>query len=676
MLVISTIIYLMLSYVITLRLNKEILISDWVINFFLTTVSLNILIAEIPHFFKALNNPIIFLLIQGILAIGSIVFLIDPRQLIFNERLSRVNIKFQKWGGFEIVLHGFVFFIFIFILYVGFQGPINNSDSLHTHLIRIFYWLQHNSLENWNALNYTQISYPINISVQGLWIFLLSRSEIYFFLIQWLALVISIIAIYKISITLGARPVGALISCLISLSFPVILLQTFSFQGDVFIATFALCSTYYLLLFIKNRTKISLYISIIIISISIGTKQPIFLFIPLFCLVIFILIVMKIIKPRILLNILGLFIVSFMLFSSFKFIQSSFEKTYHVSAMVAPEFYNNFSTMDKKPMQGYMTIGLRYLYQAFSIDGIAGQLNLNLHSERIDMFKKISGYLSVDLESKQFLTEPDTPFSYSESLPINEDTAWFGILSLPVMFVVLFITLLSKDKFRINYLVLSLVLIGIFVFGVVLIRTGWGPTNGRYMTIPVLLFMPLVSFIIPKNRVTGGVIASILSIASVLLTISILTFNDSRPLVRQFELYNFQKTYINKIEVTNIFNSMYRKGLYELTSDLLKTAPNRTPLYQSDYYDKLFFQNSHQIENIEFINLYIDENQPLYLNVKKTVLEYALFGRNKTRDLYPVRNLDDIESNSYVIVSKELSQNSEDFKLIAENDDYLILFKR
>ena len=174
----------------------------------------------------------------------------------------------------------------------------------------------------------------------------------------------------------------------------------------------------------------------------------------------------------------------------------------------------------------------------------------------------------------------------------------------------------------------------------------------------------------------GGVIASILGIVSVLLTVSILTFNDSRPLVRQFELYHFQENYISKIEVTNIFNSLYRKGLYELTNDLLKTAPNRTPVDQSDYYDRLFFQNSQNIKNIEFINLYIDKNQPLYLDFKKTVLEYALFGRNKTRDLFPVRNLDSVENNSYVIVSREYFQKYEDLSIIAENDDYVILFKR
>ena len=275
MLVISAILYLILSFIITLRINKKVLISDWAIFFFLTTISVNILVVEVMHFFKALNNPGIFLFIQGLLISGSIVFLIDPWHRVFNEKISPANIKMQKWGFSEISLHGLIFSIFIFALYVGFQSPVNNSDTLHTHLVRIFYWLQHDSLANWNAIGYTQISYPLNISIQGLWLFLLTKSEIYFFLMQWLALVIAIIVIYKISIVLGARPVGALTSSLISLSFPVVLMQTYSYQGDVFIATLALCATYFLLLFIKSHSKIFLYISTIIISISIGAKQTI-----------------------------------------------------------------------------------------------------------------------------------------------------------------------------------------------------------------------------------------------------------------------------------------------------------------------------------------------------------------------------------------------------------------
>jgi len=677
MLILSIILYLILSYAITLRINKFVFLSDWAINFFLTTIGLNIIIVELLHFFKSLNNPILFLIIQGTLISILIIVIIDPRNLVFKEKISRLNIKFQNLGITEVILHGIIFSILIFVIYVGLQSPINNSDSLSTHLVRIFYWIQHNSLESWTAIVDTQISYPINISIQGLWIFLLTNSEINFFLIPFLGLVIGLILIYKISIILGANLPGALTACLITLSFPVVLLQTYSFQGDVFIATLALCALYYLLLFMKNNSHTSLYTSIFVMSIGIGAKQTIFLFAPLFGFVIIVLVLKKKIAPHLLLNIIFLFIISFLLFSSFKFIQESQETQVPNPEMVDSSFFNNLITINQKPIRGYLTNGLRYFYQAVDLYGVTGQLKLNLQETKNVLFRKLANKLSIDLESNEFLNKPNTPFSYSMNLPINEDAAWFGILSIPIILIAICITCLKKDKFRIYYLIFSLLLLALFIFGQVILKSGgWGPYRGRHMIIAVLVLMPLVSFVIPKKRLTGSVFTAVLVIASVYLSISILTFNDSRPLIVEIDLVRFRENYVNQIEVTNIFNSQYRIRLYKICNDLIKTVPTRVPIIRSAYYEALYFQNSFYIRDVEFVNHNISEHRPIFLYINKSLLEYSLFGRNKTRALYPVRNLSDVESNSYILVSKNLIHGNEGFNFVAENENYVILFKQ
>jgi hypothetical protein len=675
LLVISILIYLILSYAITLRINKVVSISEWAIYLFITVIGSNILIVEILNIFKELNNPSLFLITQGTLITAILFFIIDPWKRIYKEKLPRPNIKLQKVGISEIVLQVIIFSIIIFVLYVGSLGPISNSDSLSTHLVRIFYWLQHNSLESWDATVIAQISYPINISIQGLWVFLLTSNEMNFFLIPFFALVMAIVLIYKISMILGAKPVGGLISSLLSLSFPVVLLQTYSYQGDVFIATLALCALYFLLLFIKNSSQISIYISILIISISIGAKQTILLFVPVFGLVILVLVFQKKIAPRLLLKIIGLFVISFLIFSSFKFIQNSRETHVENSAMVDPKFFGNLFSLDKKPIQGYMTNGLRYLYQAVSLDGVTGQLKLDLQAAKNGLFQRISEKLSVDLESDKYLSKSVNSFSYSIGIPICEDATWFGITSIPVIVIAILVTLFSKSKLRKGYLVFSLLLLALFIFGQVVLKTGWGPYRGRHMIISVLVLMPLVSFIVPKNRWLGGVVAAVFAVMAVYLSLSILIFNDVRPLVTQLDLVKFREFYINKIEVTNIINSQYRIRLYKLTNDLIKTEVQERTILHGDYDEKILFQNSDYLKDIELINLKLSENQPLFIFITPSPLEYSLFGRNVTRELYPILNLNQVRTNSYVLVSRNLVQDINGFNLSVENSDYMILFK-
>jgi hypothetical protein len=466
-----------------------------------------------------------------------------------------------------------------------------------------------------------------------------------------------------------------LISSLLSLSFPVVLLQTYSYQGDVFIATLALCALYFLLLFIKNSSQISIYISILIISISIGAKQTILLFVPVFGLVILVLVFQKKIAPRLLLKIIGLFVISFLIFSSLKFIQNSRETHVENSAMVDPKFFGNLFSLDKKPIQGYMTNGLRYLYQAVSLDGVTGQLKLDLQAAKNGLFQRISEKLSVDLESDKYLSKSVNSFSYSIGIPICEDATWFGITSIPVIVIAILVTLFSKSKLRKGYLVFSLLLLALFIFGQVVLKTGWGPYRGRHMIISVLVLMPLVSFIVPKNRWLGGVVAAVFAVMAVYLSLSILIFNDVRPLVTQLDLVKFREFYINKIEVTNIINSQYRIRLYKLTNDLIKTEVQERTILHGDYDEKILFQNSDYLKDIELINLKLSENQPLFIFITPSPLEYSLFGRNVTRELYPILNLNQVRTNSYVLVSRNLVQDINGFNLSVENSDYMILFK-
>jgi len=205
---------------------------------------------------------------------------------------------------------------------------------------------------------------------------------------------------------------------------------------------------------------------------------------------------------------------------------------------------------------------------------------------------------------------------------------------------------------------------------------GWGMNRGRYMIIPTLAFMPLAAFIVPKKKVVGGVVAALLCTASLLLCATSLTFNDSRLLVNQNDLVEFRENYVNNIKVTNAFTGLYRRGLYLISNDLIKTTPNRSPFISSEYYSQLYYQSGSERKDIKALAPYLEDAQAIYVYLNQNELDYSLFGRNKVRDIYPIKSLDSAVENYCVVASKSLVQDFDGYSLIGESDDFVYLCKK
>lgn len=676
MLIVSTLIYILLSSIIIIRFFGVLSLNKMIITFFICTVSCNIIIVEILSLFRLLSLSQLYMLVQVIICGAVILILIDPGQKIFSQRLPAIRFHIVKIQGIEIVVVFLISLILSGYLYIGSLIPINNSDSLHTHLPRIYYWLQHGSLESWYTVTETQINYPINTSVQGLWLFLLGRSENLFFLVQWYSLLVAIVLTFEISALLGATPNQSLIACLVMLSFPVVLLQTYSFQGDLFVAVILLCSVYFVMLSVSLRSIQYYFLSTLPLAVSLGVKQTAFLSLPVFFLVIFQLLYMKKIQIQVALIILGYLILFFGFFSSYKFIQNISDEYVSNESMFSSTVIGNPAIIEKASAKGYFTNAMRYFYQSVSLDGLSGKFYLNALKQKNDAFYALSCLLGLDIEAPQYLPEGElVSLRFSDPPALNEDSSWFGPLSYPLFIISMIITILGRDKLRKNYLFFAILLFILFIISLLVLKDGWGPNRGRYFIIPVLIILPLVSFVIPTRKQIAIIIAILLSIISAYLAFSVLLVNDSRLVVDRRSLYKFQANKVEKIEVTNIFNSLYRKRLYEIADDWISTTPPRKSILVGSYYENLFYQNAYQIPVIIFINNYIASTEPIYLLIEKSTLEYALFGKNRTRNLYPVKYLDQVKPGAYVLVTKKLlPETNQGFELVASDDQYMILF--
>ena len=677
MLIISVLIYLLIALLLCLRIFKRISFSRAIILTCLTTVTVNILIVQGLSLLESLNDRWLFLFTQIIACAIIALVAWDPKHKIFRDPLPKPAFEFHTLRGWDIFLVLLASGILLLSLYNGALAPINNSDSLHTHLPRIYYWIQHGSLASWDAVTVTQLTYPVNVSIQGVWLFLLGGTERLFYLMPWLALLTATVLVYEVALLLNASKRGALFAALVGLSFPVVLLQTFSYQGDVFVAALCLAAVWFLLLFMRQRQSAFIFLSLVPLAAALGSKQTAFLFLPFYLLVVFVLWLKKSISSRVVYTAAAVFVACFALLAAYKFIQNSVERDKLESSMFASYRY---SLPFSQPGDGrrYVTNSSRYFFQSISLDGLTGRAKLSALQAREGVFRALSRGIRIDLETREYISEGDEEyFILSENPPLNEDAAWFGPLSVFLFPAVVIVVLAGKDRARKRYLWISLAFILIVFLMIAVLITGWSPTNGRYLIIPVLLFTPLFAVLIPSQRFWSGLLTIVLSISAFLMAVSTLLINDARPLVTQQTLYTFQAKTLEKWDDSGSIGAVYAKYIANrVVESLLLTSPNRKDIRQQSYYENLFHQNTSAIANIEFVNTNMPDDAPLYIFMRKNIIEYALFGVDKTRRLTPFSLLEQAPSGSWVLVDKGRPQPWADgLNLIAENDSFWILLK-
>jgi len=123
---------------------------------------------------------------------------------------------------------------------------------------------------------------PKFVHIQGLWLYSLGKSEYLFFLVQWFSLVIATASIYKISRSLKFSITNSLFSSLVGLSMPVLLMQSYSFQGDLTVAVFILVCISFVIDWLNSKAKFDLFAACLAFVIALGSKRAAFLAIPTF----------------------------------------------------------------------------------------------------------------------------------------------------------------------------------------------------------------------------------------------------------------------------------------------------------------------------------------------------------------------------------------------------------
>ena len=599
----------------------------WLMALYLIASANVILAGYIANSFYALNQRWVVLAIHVV--IGLLGWLIW-------QRVGQPAIRgpFQDWKPartYKWIQHDPLLSLLVLIvtLFYGFALaqivliPQNNVDSLSTHLSRIGFWNQQGSFFPWPTFMLNQVWYPVNAQLQTYWTLLFLGSDHLVAGAQWLAVLVSGMGVFGMARFYSFTFHQSAFAALVFLSFPLVALQSTTTQTDLITTVYFILAVYFLFLGLQTKENPLLTLSAISIGIGLGVKKSYFL-------LLLVLVIMAILAAvqfgkrsykQLFVWLLNL-VIGISLFGAYNYVVnwriwgSPFGLPAYVDNLLqtsqpqhaAPKIMANLSRGDPQIANrdelfpgrdiflelAYNTP--RLIYQALDTSGLPRPVDGYAHKVKMRLVGAFFHWIGFDEIEGVAYTAPGHTFSFSDKNINEESHAWFGPLSVLLLFPALMIE--TRRGFRTHsYLLLAPgVAILFFLPMEIILRPGWDPFQGRYFAPLVALASPLMAYwfkekdTILHEWLIGG-------LAVVILFVTLL-YNPSKPTLgkfaEEFHVWDNDRIFVQTIQ---------RKKERELYYMVERLVPTDSTL---GYYIPFF------------------------------ILEYPLFGENLTRRLVPV----------------------------------------
>lgn len=389
------------------------------------------------------------------------------------------------------------FYLFSFVL--GVTVPPNNYDSLSTHLARVGYWLQLGSYLPWPTPSLTQVIYPLNAQIPIAWSILFTGADRFVAIWQWLAALSCGLSAFGITRLLGHSIRPALMVALITLGFPLLVLQSSTPQTDLVTAAMYAAAVYLLFLGIEKRHLPALALMALAVGLGAGTKKSFLLLMP------------------------GLFLLAGLV--TWQRGRDLLKQIWRQAAvglalvvlLGSSYFFINLRTFGQ-PLgpQGYLTVlfgdtGIasltgrtlrntpRLVYQALDPSGLPRPFGGYTHKIKARITRPLVEAVGFQIEGTDF-TAPGHNFNLDEETVNEESNAWYGPLSVIFLLPALGYALVRGIRQR-NPMQIGLVVTFLLFFPLgAAVRPGWDPYQGRYFAPLFVTAAPLMAVWFERNR--------------------------------------------------------------------------------------------------------------------------------------------------------------------------------
>ncbi len=263
------------GYFIAGILDKE-KSAKGLIYIFISVFAQIIFTAEILSVFAPNLKPLPFLgcnIAYFIIALISWLMLGRPIWKVdFKPTLEKFKTCFKLDKSFYILLFGWIFLMLMSIFVCIFDSGSSGDGKIY-HILRAVFWAQNNSINHFPTAEFRIAIFPINSEILYTWIYIFLHRTLFLGFFGLTGYIFSMISLYKIMEHFKICVRKRLWTLFILSSFACVLVQLCDTETDIIMAGLITSTMFLLLDSLKNKNKVSLFMSALCYAIAIGTKS-------------------------------------------------------------------------------------------------------------------------------------------------------------------------------------------------------------------------------------------------------------------------------------------------------------------------------------------------------------------------------------------------------------------
>lgn len=273
--ILSFLMVFLTGYLIASLLDKDKSIKG-LIYVFISAFAQIIFIAEILSMFKPMFKPypfltcnvvILFLALIAWLIAGKPLWSVDCR-----PTFRKVKTCFNLDKSFYILLAGWLFLVGISLFICFFDSGASGDGKIY-HILRAVHYAINNSINHFPTSEFRNNVFPFNSEIMYSWIYMFLHRTAFLGFFSFTGYIFSMIGVYKLMEHFKICVRRRLWTLFILSSFACVLLQMCDTETDIIIAALVTNTMFLFLDALKNKNKITLFMSALCYAIAIGTKS-------------------------------------------------------------------------------------------------------------------------------------------------------------------------------------------------------------------------------------------------------------------------------------------------------------------------------------------------------------------------------------------------------------------
>ena len=270
-----------LLVIINLHQTSELSLRESVIRSYLLLMGFIAALIESLSLFNMITRSwvVVGWILLAVILLGFIFKTLQTRNFTFSDLSVKDHLsRIKNRSSFEMITWISIGLILVITLGIALLSPPNNYDFMTYHMSRVSNWIQNQSIKYYTTSiprqNYSMpfAEYAI-LNLQ-----LISRSDRFANLVQWISFPMILLMIMEIAAYLKISRRGQLVSVLFAATMPMALLQSTSTQNDLLTAFFCLSFTFFLLRAIRqNDWKVVLFAGLSL-GLALYTKGTAYLY--------------------------------------------------------------------------------------------------------------------------------------------------------------------------------------------------------------------------------------------------------------------------------------------------------------------------------------------------------------------------------------------------------------